>query len=430
MGSPTEQQPTSVRHWVLAFTTLMAVLLYLDRVCIAVMAPRISVEYCFSKVEIGIVFSIFFFAYALAQVPAGWLGDRWGARIMLTGCVLAWSVFTALTGFMTSLWVLLISRLILGICQAGAYPIAARINSLWTPFQNRAFASSMIALGGRAGGALAPIATVFLMVLFGGWRPVLWYYALLGVAWALLFWRGFRATPAEHPTCNQVEVELIENSRPVQASSPHGVATSIPWSAACRSLSLWMQCLTQFTGNVAWVFLITWLPTYLMEVHEVDEANAGLLSSMPLLAGMGGCFLGGMASDRLTRRLGLKWGRNLLGMFSKYLAAAGFVAAVVANDPILATVALAFASFSTDTGLGATWAYFQDAGGQYVGTLLGWANMFGNFGAAVGPLLLGWMAQEYSWKAALATSAGICVASGVCWFWVDARIPIVRPVAG
>jgi len=142
-----------------------------------------------------------------------------------------------------------------------------------------------------------------------------------------------------------------------------------------------MQCLSQFATNIAWVFLITWLPTYLIQVYSVDVEQAGLLASIPLLFGTIGCALGGVATDRLTRRLGIKWGRNLLGMITKFIAAAGLVAALAAPDPLLATIALAGVSFAVDMGLGATWAYFQDAGGPYVGTLLGWANMFGNFGS-------------------------------------------------
>jgi MFS family permease len=324
---------------------------------------------------------------------------------------------------------ILVARVLCGITQAGAYPIAARINSLWVPFPRRAFASSLIVLGGRAGGALAPVVTGYLILLFGGWRQVLWYYALLGGAWAIFFWRNFRQTPAEHPACNPGEVHLIEKSRPSESASPHGSAQKIPWGAAFRSLSLWMQCLSQFATNIAWVFLITWLPTYLIQVYGVDVEQAGLLASIPLLFGTVGCALGGVATDRLTRRLGIKWGRNLLGMITKFIAAAGLMAALVAPDPLLATIALAGVSFAVDMGLGATWAYFQDAGGPYVGTLLGWANMFGNLGAAVSPPLLGWLAQQehIGWPGALAFSAVLSVVSGLCWFGIDGRVPIVPP---
>jgi ACS family glucarate transporter-like MFS transporter len=422
-------EPTGIRHRVLALTTLMAVLLYLDRVCISVTAPLMVEEFCLNTMQVGLLFSVFFFAYALAQVPAGWLGDRLGPRLILTGSVLAWSLATGLTGLMNGLAGLLVVRLVFGISQAGAYPIAARINSLWIPFPRRAFASSMVALGGRLGGALAPVVTALLLVAFGGWRAVFWYYALLGAGWSIVFWRGFRATPADHPECNDAEAHLIESSLPPESTSPHGSALSIPWAAVCRSLGLWMQCLMQLFSNIAWVFLITWMPTYLMEEYGLEPEPAGALSSLPLFAGMCGCFLGGIVTDRLTRRLGLKWGRNGPGLGSKLAAAAGLMGAVAAQDPVLATAALAFAAFATDMGLGATWAYFQDTGGPYVGTMLGWANMFGNLGAFISPILLGGLRQAVSWQLALTVGAAMYLLAGLCWLGMDARVPIVPRAA-
>jgi MFS family permease len=410
---------------VLAVTTLMAVLLYLDRICISVAAPAISDTFSLTKVEMGYVFGAFFFAYALGQVPAGWLGDRLGARVMLVGSVLTWSLFTALTGLATGLVLLIAARLLFGVGQAGAYPITARIYSQWMPFHRRAFASSVVSLGGRGGGALAPWVTATLLLAWADWRPVFWAYSLLGVAWAAFFWLWFRNTPAEHPACNPEEVRLIEESRPADTTDPRGQARAIPWSALLGSPSMRRQCLAQFASNVAWVFLITWLPTYLMEVHEVNLTQAGFLSSLPLLAGMGGCLVGGLATDWLTRRVGLRWGRGLLGVTSKWLAAAGLLGGALARDPFLATLALAFAAFATDTGLGATWAYFQDTGGPYVGTFLGWANMFGNLGAFVSPMLWGWVARDFGWPVALGVGAGMYVLAGLCWFAIDARVPIV-----
>jgi MFS family permease len=132
-----------------------------------------------------------------------------------------------------------------------------------------------------------------------------------------------------------------------------------------------------------------------------------------------------VATDWLTRRLGLRRGRSLLGIAAKFLAAGGILASLVTRNPLLATLALAFSSFVVDTGLAATWAYFQDTGGPYVGTFLGWANMFGNFGSALSPVLLGFLAGQHGWPFALGACAALFIASGVCWFGVDARIPIV-----
>jgi len=427
-SAPSVESPTRVRYGVLAFLVIMSVILYLDRNCMAIAEDAISEdpEVDLSTEQMAVVFSAFYLAYALAQVPAGWLGDRLGPRLMLSLCVFVWSVATALTGLATGFVTLLIVRLLVGLGEAGGYPIAARVNSLWMPFSRRAFTSGLITLGGRAGGVLAPILTAYLILTWdNNWRPVFWLYTIPGLVWTVLFWIWFRDRPAQHPACNDAERRLIA-ARPAETTSPEGTAGSIPWRDVFRSASLWMQCLTQFTTNIAWVFLVTWLPKYLKEEHHLPLAERGRLTSLTMVVGMVGCVLGGVATDWLTRRIGLKWGRNLLGMTTKFLAAVGTLLALLAEDPYLAVAALCLTSFAIDLGLSATWAYFQDTGGPYVGTLLGWANMFGNFGAVVSPPLLGWLGARFGWSSALAACAGLYVLAGLCWLGIDARIPIVK----
>jgi sugar phosphate permease len=416
---------TFVRYRVVAITTAMSVLLYLDRNCIAVIAPKMSKELGLNDEQMALVFSAFFASYALSQVPAGWLGDRLGGRVMLTACVLAWSLCTGLMGLAWGLTALVAVRLLFGIAQAGAYPVTARIYSLWVPFHRRALANSLVTLGGRSGSVIAPALTVFLMAKLDGWRPVFGIYALAGIAWSAYFWVNFRNRPATHPECSPAEVEFIEQSRPAQATSPHGRADTVPFADMLRSRSLWLQSLTQMSSNMAWLFFTSWMPTYLIRVHGVSEEDAGYLTSLPALAGTVGCLLGGLATDYLTRRIGLRWGRSALGMASKLLAGGSMLLAALAPNPVLATLAFALANFTTDLGLGATWAYFQDAGGAYVGTLLGWANMFGNLGAAVSPLLLAYLAHQFEWPTTLAICGGFFIFGGLCWLGVDARVPIV-----
>ena len=206
------------------------------------------------------------------------------------------------------------------------------------------------------------------------------------------------------------------------------MARGLPWRDALASRSLWLQNLMQFLANVAWVFLITWMPTYLIDEFHLGLEEAGRLASLPLFGSMAGSLLGGWLTDRLTRILGLRWGRALPGIAARVLSAAGFVAAALARDPYLATGALVFAAFISDLGLAGTWAYFQDTGGPFVGTFLAWANMFGNFGAAVGPNFVIELARypRLGWPGALAACAGIMLLAGLCWLGIDARVPIVR----
>src|SRR5262249_19439330 len=131
VSPPLLQRPTAVRYGVLALLVGMAVLLYLARICISIAQGAIPEAPPLPQGEMSLVFSPFFFASALGQVPAGWLGDRLGARLLLVACVLLWSLCTALTGWATGLLSLLVVRLLFGLAQAGAYPVAARVNSLW-----------------------------------------------------------------------------------------------------------------------------------------------------------------------------------------------------------------------------------------------------------------------------------------------------------
>ena len=160
----TDPTPTAVRHLVVLVTALMAVILYFHRFCISFAEIFIKEELRLTDDQIAWVLSTFFFTYALGQVPSGWLTDRFGARIMLTSYILLWSLFTGLTGMAFAFLTLLIYRCAFGIAQAGAYPTSASLISKWVPFQNRGTASSLVAIGGRIGGVLAPLVTGFLIV--------------------------------------------------------------------------------------------------------------------------------------------------------------------------------------------------------------------------------------------------------------------------
>ncbi|MEQ8854133.1 MFS transporter [Gimesia sp.] len=164
--SSVESSRSYVRYRVIFACMLMAVLLYLDRFCISFAEVFIKDELGLTDHQIGILLGSFFVSYALCQVPSGWFSDRFGARKMLTLYILMWSLFTALTGFATGFIMLLIFRLGFGLSQAGAYPTSANIVSKWMPLTERGFASSMVTVGGRIGGALAPVLTAFLIILF------------------------------------------------------------------------------------------------------------------------------------------------------------------------------------------------------------------------------------------------------------------------
>lgn len=165
MNPPHESAPSRIRYLIVFLATLMAVLLYLDRFSITLLERYVTADLGLSNEQSAIYLAMFFYAYALAQVPSGWLTDRFGARLMLTIYILGWSFFTAAMGFVHGFIMLLVIRIVFGITQAGAYPTAANLLSRWMPLSARGKASGIVSFGGRIGGAIVPVLTGILMVM-------------------------------------------------------------------------------------------------------------------------------------------------------------------------------------------------------------------------------------------------------------------------
>ena len=427
---PSHERPTLSRYGVLSFSVGLAVILYLDRMAINVAMPAIAENLDLRLAQVGDSVAAFFWCYALFQVPAGWLGDRWGGRRALTVYVVAWSLAMAGLGLVGGLISLVLMRALLGIGQAGAFATTASFLRRWMPFDRRGFANSAVSLGGRAGGVLAPALTPLLMALavtwtpgVDRWRPVFLAYALIGLVVAVLFWLWFRDEPRLHPSCNAAEAALIAGDEPAQANSvlPGG---PIPFGALLRCPGLQFLALINFCVNVGWIFLATWLPTYLIKVHGKSEAEAGLYTSFTAAAGMAGCLAGGLATDFLVKRVGLRWGRRIPGMVSYGGAAIGLCVCWSLDDVTAIVTVLVITSFFGDFALGVMWSTYQDIGGPYAGTVLGWANMCGNIGAACAISVIGRIVEDYGWSPTFVMAASAYLLGALCWLFVDPRAPI------
>ena len=363
-------------------------MLYLDRICIAEIAKldQFRSDVGLSSRQVGVILSAFFFAYALAQVPAGWLSDRFGARRMLPAYIMIWSICTMLTGWANGFVMLMIARLMFGFSQAGCYPTAGSLIKRWIELPRRGTASSIVSFGGRLGGAVAPLLTAVLLESYFGWRTVLVAYGVVGLFVARHFYHVFRESPYEHPDCNDAECELISGfeGEPDEKGSP----SFPPILPLVRSGTMWLMCALQFGINVGWVFLVTWLPTYLQDVKGVDPKVGGLMSTIVLVAGIIGMLLGGPLTDAATRKIGKRWGRSLPLVACYSVALGAYLSCLTLESAWAFLIAASLVAFATDMSVPAIWAYMQDVGGKNTAAVFGWGNMWGNFGAATTPLLV------------------------------------------
>lgn len=369
-------------------TTLAAVLLYLDRICIAEIAKLddFKTALALTDRQTGAILSAFFFTYALGQVPAGWLSDRFGARRMLPLYICVWSLCTILTGLATGFAMLIGARLLFGLAQAGCYPTAGSLIRRWIPLQQRGTASSIVSFGGRLGGAIAPLLTAWLLRDFLTWQGVLMLYGASGFLVATYFWKIFRETPAEHPHSNDAERALIAGE--AADSQSHPPPAFPPLLPLIRSGTMWLMCVLQFGINIGWVFLVTWLPTYLKEVKGVDPRVGGLMASVVLTAGIVGMLCGGPLTDVTTRALGRRWGRSLPPCVCYCIAILAYLSCLFLESAWAFIAAASIVAFVTDLSVPSLWAYMQDVGGKNTAAVFGWGNMWGNLGAATTPLLV------------------------------------------
>jgi ACS family glucarate transporter-like MFS transporter len=390
--------------------------LYLDRICIAEIAKLddFKTGLGLNETQTGAMLSAFFFSYALGQMPAGWLSDRFGARKMLPLYICVWSLCTMLTGLASGFAMLIVARLLFGIAQAGCYPTASSLIKRWTPLSIRGTSSSIVSFGGRLGGAIAPLLTAWLLRDFLSWRWVLVLYGMSGLFVAAYFWHVFRETPAEHPDCNEAEQALIAvgSSQATEVGPP----PFPPVLPLVRSGTMWLMCSLQFGINVGWVFLVTWLPTYLKDVKHVEAGTGGWMSTIVLFAGIVGMLCGGPLTDFSVRCLGRRWGRSIPMIACYCVAVMAYLSCMYLESVWSFIAAASLVAFATDMSVPGIWAYMQDVGGKNTAAVFGWGNMWGNLGAATTPLLVPIVLDKWDtngdWKEAfLLFSVGYVVAA-------------------
>jgi ACS family glucarate transporter-like MFS transporter len=407
---------TTGRHRVVVFGVLLAVLAYVDRVAIAQAALPISAELQLSRAQMGLIFSAFGLAYALFEIPCGWLGDTFGPRRVLVRVVLWWSAFTAATGLAWSFWSLWTIRFLFGAGEAGCFPNLSKAFKSWLPQSERSRAQGFLWAATRWGGALTPL--LFASALrFVTWRTAFTMLAAAGLVWCFFFYRWFADRPEDHPAVNSAELALIKAGMPATVSN-----VPIPWRRLVANRSVWLLSVQYFCLIFSWIFYITWLPTYLHDYHHQPAGAAARLAVIPLLFGGIGCMVAGFLVPRLARILGsLAKARRLLATTGLLGAACFLIVATRITDPLICVLALGAASFSNDLDTPPSWNAAMDVGGKYAGTVAGWMATGGHTAAVIAPTVGGYLLQRThgDWNLFLYVMAAVFAAGALCWQFID-----------
>lgn len=404
---------------------VLAIITYIDRVCISQAAPLIRQDLALTETQMGWVFSAFAITYALFEIPAGWMGDRFGPRSVLMKVVVLWSVFTAATGAAWNFLSMVVCRALFGAGEAGCFPNVTKIFTIWLPSNERVRAQGILWLSARWGGAFTPM-LVALVLAYMNWRWAFVLFGGIGVVWAVGFFRWFRDRPAEHPSVNAAELALMDGA---ERNAPSHA--SVPWRKLCSNPSVLLLWLQYFCMSYGWYFYITWLPTYLREARHVSLEKSAVLAGFPLFFGGIGCFFGGWLAKRLAERSGnVRRARRIVASSGLLMAGAMLVVATRIDNTVFAMMALGMASFSNDLAMAPDWAACMDVGGRLAGSLSGSMNMMGNLGGAVGPVAVGYILNSTKtaadapptiagWTTAFLVAAAVYAIGAISWIFID-----------
>jgi len=408
--------PTRIRYIVLLLTVAAYMITYLDRVLLSAAVPSIQKEFGFSLITMGWVLGSYQIAYAVFQIPGGWLGDRLGARRALAGVVVWWSAFTAFTPFTWSATSMAVCLFLFGMGEAGAFPIATRSLSRWMLPTERGFAQGATHAGSRLGGALTPVLAVALIARFG-WRFPFYLFALVGIVWAALWYGFYRDTPGEHPKTNATERDLIAAA----LGSAPGRTPHVPWRQILAQPQTWLLSAMYCCYGYDIGIFLTWFPKYLQAARGLDLQQMGLYASLPLLAGFTGDLCGGTFSDFLARRSGnLKLARRVVSTSGFVLTAVAIPLACFASDSVTSIGYFCLAVFGLELTVGISWAITLDIGGDFAGSVSAVMNTLGNLGAAAAAALTGYIVANSGWRAAFLVLAGLAVLAAILSWQIDA----------
>jgi MFS family permease len=484
-------RPPQVRRAILPFAVTLAIITYVDRVCISQAAPFLQEELGLTAGQMGLAFSAFAWAYGLFEIPGGWLGDRIGPRKVLMRVVILWSMFTAATGHVWNLASLVITRFCFGMGEAGCFPNLTKAFMIWLPRQERLRAQAILWLSARWGGAFTPLLVIWVMSWLS-WRNTFVLFGSIGVIWAFFFHRFFRdqqrrfknGVGTARPQRFAAETTMlgdapspplsqsIESTQRDQDIASHGADNAgcpqsagppreesaapdnqlnVPWRKLLSSRTVWLLWAQYFCLTYGWFFYVTWLPTYLKETRGLeldqnalmlwlgDQLRAHLtpettrtvlvaaLAGLPLFFGGLGAIVCGLVTHPLVRLTGSTAGtRRTIAVLGFTGAAILLVSSSYIRDPLLAMLAMGLASLCNDLTMPGSWSTCMDVGGKYAGTLSGSMNMMGSFGAAVAPLVIGFILEftGRNWALTFWISGASYFLGGLCWLWLDPVTPI------
>jgi len=334
---------STVRWRIFAIIFALTMVNLIDRVSLSIAMPTIAHEFELSPGLQGLILSSFFWAYALLQIPGGWLIDRFGPHRVIGWSTGLWGTFQVLAAFASGGLSLLFARVALGAAEAPLFPSGGKLISLWLAPSERSRGAVLMDSGSPLGVALGGLIIAYLIAVLDSWRLA---FVIAGVATLVLAWvahRYLRDDPASHPQVNAAELEKINAGRATAAAQ----AARLP----VKGLGIARRSLCGLLiGRASWAMvyfgLLTWGPSYLAQARGFDIKGIGAATFVIFICGALGSLTGGFLCDSLIRR-GVRRGMAVKGLlaFSGVIALGAFLLLPTLSHPLGAVALLCVTAF-------------------------------------------------------------------------------------
>jgi ACS family glucarate transporter-like MFS transporter len=436
--SAAEAKRSRVRLFIVTMLFLVTTVNYADRATLSIAGPAISKELHLDPIAMGYVFSAFGWSYVIAQVPGGWLLDRFGSRLVYAVSIIIWSLFTIMQGWVgffgagSALFMLFALRFLVGLAEAPSFPANARIVAAWFPGNERGTASAFFNSGQY-------FATVLFAPLMGwiahefGWRSVFFVMGALGVIMGLVWLKTIHG-PKDHPGINEAEFDYIKDGGALvdmDAAKDKVTADSGPsWDQIRQLLGNRMMLgvyIGQYCINTLTYFFLTWFPVYLVKERGLSILQAGFVATLPALCGFIGGVLGGVISDAILRKTNSLTLARKVPIVGGMLLSMSIIACNYVDGQALVVGFMALAFFGK--GIGALgWAVVSDTSPKEAGGVSGGLfNTFGNLSSITTPIVIGYiLAATGSFNGALLFVGANALVAAVAYLFIVGKIERVQ----
>ncbi len=384
-----------------------------DRANIGVALPFMRQEFDMSNTEAGALASLFLLAYAIAQLPAGFIYSRFGVRSIFSVAMIATSAVTGLIGTAGSVLVLKVYRFMLGLAE-GPLPLGmtSTINH-WFPPKEKGTATGLFLSAAKFGPVLVPPLCAWIVSVYG-WREIFYIFAIPGVGLSIIWFIYVRNQPSDSPYCSESERQYIESGETATGSQAgqEKKRYNLVWldkfvraekispletkKEIFRSWDIWGAALGYFFIVAVVNVLLTWIPTYLVTVKKFEILKMGIVAAAPWTGAIVGNMLGGWFSDKIINKR-----RKPNMMFTAFTSIFMMYSLVYApNDPYMLAALMFVLGIFMNIGYSTYMVYPMGLTTKKSYPIAcSVVNMSGQLGGATAPITAGFLLDTYSWDA-------------------------------